>query len=162
MIFVTVGTHEQQFDRLVEYMDKWAGDNDEKVVIQTGYSRYEPGNCQWSRMYPCGKMSELTDEARIVISHGGPASFISSLRTGRIPVIVPRRVKFHEHVNDHQVRFCRELAARWGNIIVVEDINRLGDVIKGYDDITRNMKRVFTSNNENFCREFETIVENLR
>ena len=24
MIFVTVGTHEQQFNRLVQYMDKWA------------------------------------------------------------------------------------------------------------------------------------------
>lgn len=23
MIFVTVGTHEQQFNRLVQYMDKW-------------------------------------------------------------------------------------------------------------------------------------------
>lgn len=31
VIFVTVGTHEQQFNRLVEYMDKWAADHDEKV-----------------------------------------------------------------------------------------------------------------------------------
>ena len=23
MIFVTVGTHEQQFNRLIEYMDQW-------------------------------------------------------------------------------------------------------------------------------------------
>lgn len=29
MIFVTVGTHEQQFNRLVEYMDKWAGEHEE-------------------------------------------------------------------------------------------------------------------------------------
>lgn len=36
MIFVTVGTHEQQFNRLVEYMDKWAIKNDEEVVIQIG------------------------------------------------------------------------------------------------------------------------------
>ena len=32
MIFVTVGTHEQPFNRLVEYMDKWAGEHDEEVV----------------------------------------------------------------------------------------------------------------------------------
>ena len=47
MIFVTVGTHEQQFNRLVEYMDKWADEHDEKVVIQTGYSTYEPKYCEW-------------------------------------------------------------------------------------------------------------------
>ena len=40
MIFVTVGTHEQQFNRLIEYMDIWASEHDEKVVIQTGYSSY--------------------------------------------------------------------------------------------------------------------------
>ena len=38
MIFVTVGTHEQQFDRLVEYMDYWAGEHTEDVIIQTGFS----------------------------------------------------------------------------------------------------------------------------
>lgn len=41
MIFVTVGTHEQQFNRLVEYMDKWAIKNDEEVVIQIGYALYK-------------------------------------------------------------------------------------------------------------------------
>ena len=35
MIFVTVGTHEQPFNRLVEYMDKWAESHDEKVIMQT-------------------------------------------------------------------------------------------------------------------------------
>lgn len=42
MIFVTVGTHEQQFNRLVQYMDKWASEHEEKVVIQSGYCTYEP------------------------------------------------------------------------------------------------------------------------
>ena len=45
MIFVTVGTHEQPFDRLVKYMDGWAAEHDEKVIIQTGFSTYEPEHC---------------------------------------------------------------------------------------------------------------------
>ena len=40
MIFVTVGTHEQPFNRLVKYMDEWAAEHDEAVIIQTGYSTY--------------------------------------------------------------------------------------------------------------------------
>ena len=42
MIFVTVGTHEQQFNRLVEYMDRWASTHEEEVIIQTGFSTYKP------------------------------------------------------------------------------------------------------------------------
>lgn len=161
MIFVTVGTHEQQFDRLIEYMDKWAAGHDEEVVIQTGYSEYEPKNCQWSKLYPYEKMRELTDKARIVISHGGPSSFITSLQDGKIPIIVPRMHKHHEHINDHQVEFCREVVKRWGNIIVIEDIDELGDVIERYYEITKNMRNNYKSNNARFCAEFEKIVESM-
>ena len=52
MIFVTVGTHEQQFNRLVQYMDKWASEHEEKVVIQSGYCTYEPQYAEYSKMYP--------------------------------------------------------------------------------------------------------------
>ena len=158
MIFVTVGTHEQQFDRLVSYMDKWAGENDEEVIIQTGYSQYEPKNCRFSRLYPYEEMRELAKKARLVISHGGPSSFIVPLQAGRIPIVVPRRAAYGEHINDHQLGFCRELKKRWGNIIVVKDIDKLGAVIKGYNRITKNIRNDYRSNNENFCREFEKII----
>ena len=49
MIFVTVGTHEQPFDRLIQYMDDMKREEllDEEIVIQTGYSTYEPKYCTW-------------------------------------------------------------------------------------------------------------------
>ena len=59
MIFVTVGTHEQPFTRLVEYMDKWAETHDEEVVIQSGFSTYEPTHCKWQHFYHQYEMSEL-------------------------------------------------------------------------------------------------------
>ncbi|MCR5251555.1 MAG: multidrug MFS transporter [Lachnospiraceae bacterium] len=161
MIFVTVGTHEQQFDRLVRYMDEWAGRNDEKVIIQTGYSRYNPENCECSSLLPHEKMMELAAEARIVISHGGPSSFIIPLQAGRIPIVVPRRAEFNEHINDHQLQFCRELAKRWENVIVVEDIDKLADVIGSYEDLTKDIRNDYKSNNENFCREFESLVASM-
>lgn len=55
MIFVTVGTHEQPFNRLVAFMDKWAEVHDEKVIIQTGFSTYNPINCVWDKFYPYKK-----------------------------------------------------------------------------------------------------------
>lgn len=161
MIFVTVGTHEQQFNRLVEYMDKWAESHDEEVIIQTGFSTYEPKKAEWSKLYPYKTMIEMVDRARIVITHGGPSSFIMPLQIGKIPIVVPRNHEFDEHVNNHQIDFCRKVAERQGNIIVVERIDELGKTLDGYEEIVGSMRNGLTSNNERFCKEFEKIVEKL-
>ena len=161
MIFVTVGTHEQQFNRLVEYMDRWEDEHDEEVVIQTGFSTYEPKKASWSKLYPYKTMIEMVDKARIVITHGGPSSFIMPLQIGKIPVVVPRNHEFNEHVNNHQIDFCRKVEQRQGNIIVVEDTDKLGSVLDHYDEIVGSMKNGLTSNNERFCKELERIVNSL-
>ena len=161
MIFVTVGTHEQPFNRLVEYMDKWAAVHEEEVIIQTGFSTYEPTNCHWQKLFPYQKMVKNVDEARIVITHGGPSSFIMPLQIGKIPIVVPRKFEFSEHVNDHQVDFCKQVAQRQGNIIVVEDVSKLGDTIEQYNDIVAGMKNGMASNNSLFCAEFSKIVDEL-
>lgn len=82
MIFVTVGTHEQPFDRLIQKIDelKRNGIVNEEVIIQTGYSTYEPKYCQWSKLLPYEQMVENVAKARIVVTHGGPASFIMPLQ----------------------------------------------------------------------------------
>ena len=161
MIFVTVGTHEQPFNRLVEYMDKWAAEHDEKVIMQTGFSTYEPKYCEWSKLYPYSKMVELVEQARIVITHGGPSSFIMPLQIGKIPIVVPRKKEFDEHVNDHQVDFAKAVAERQGNIIVVEDVHKVADTLENYDKIIREMQNGMQSNNKRFCDQFEKIVAGL-
>lgn len=159
MIFVTVGTHEQQFNRLIEYMDKWAEMHDEEVIIQTGYSTYEPKKATWSKLFPYTEMLKYVNNARIVITHGGPSSFIMPLQMGKTPIVVPRKHDFEEHVNDHQVKFCREVESRMGTIVVVEDIQKLEDVIKNYDQMKKTENSF--SNNERFCVDFEGIVEEI-
>ena len=161
MIFVTVGTHEQPFNRLVEYMDKWAERQNEKVVIQTGFSTYIPEHCKYRALFSYPDMIKLVDKARIVITHGGPSSFFMPLQIGKIPIVVPRKVEFHEHVNNHQVDFCKQVAQRQKNIIVVEDIDGLGDVIDEYDQTVERMANSMTSNNAEFCRKFEEMVWQL-
>ncbi len=161
MVFVTVGTHEQPFDRLVEYMDRWAGEHQEEVIIQTGFSTYEPQNCMFQKLFPYQEMIKKVNEARIVITHGGPSSFIMPLQIGRIPIVVPRKKEFNEHVNDHQVNFCRAVAERQGNIIVVEDVAMLSDTIERYAKIVAGMQNGLVSNNERFCAEFGKTVGDL-
>lgn len=161
MIFVTVGTHEQQFNRLVEYMDKWAAEHDENVIIQTGYSTYEPKYAEWSKLYPYQEMIKKVQEARIVITHGGPSSFIMPLQIGKVPIVVPRKYEYGEHVNDHQVKFCKEVERRMGMITVVENLDELLGVIYNYDEEIKKMNRNNCRNNAKFCNEFESIVDNM-
>ncbi|MGN0386829.1 MAG: glycosyltransferase [Lachnospiraceae bacterium] len=163
MIFVTVGTHEQQFNRLVAYVDgmKQRGEIQEDVVIQTGFSTYEPQSCQWAKTFPNQKMNQFIAEARIVITHGGPSSFFAPMMMGKIPVVVPRTKRLHEHVNDHQVRFCRRLKELGENILLAEDEPQLKYILENYDEITHSMSGRFESNNEAFNRKFADIVDEL-
>lgn len=163
MIFVTVGTHEQQFNRLVQKIDELKRDGVivEEVLIQTGYSTYEPTYCEWSQWIPYPKMIENVSKARIVITHGGPSSFIMPLQVGKTPIVVPRQAKFEEHVNNHQVKFCNAVAERYGFIFVIENIEKLGEVITGYDDLVKDMPGKQESNNAKFNAELEKIVEGM-
>lgn len=163
MIFVTVGTHEQPFNRLVKYIDelKEKGFIEEEVIIQTGFSTYEPKYCKWSKLFPYQEMLKNVEEARIVITHGGPSSFIMPLQIGKIPIVVPRKKKFDEHVNDHQVDFAKAVEERQGNIIVVEKINDLKDIILNYDSIVATMPADLNSNNATFNKELERLVNQI-
>lgn len=163
MIFVTVGTHEQPFDRLIKKIDELKRDNiiKEDVIIQTGFSTYEPQYCKWSKLIPYDEMIKNVEDARIVITHGGPASFIMPLQIGKTPIVVPRQKQYNEHVNDHQLEFARNVAERMGTIIVVEKVAKLGEIIADYDNIIESMDGNMKSNNLKFNTELERLVEEL-
>ena len=163
MIFVTVGTHEQPFNRLVKAIDKLKKDGviTEDVIMQTGYSTYEPKYCKWDKLIPYDQMVKNVEDARIVITHGGPASFIMPLQIGKTPIVVPRQKRFNEHVNNHQVEFAKNVAERMGTISPVEDINKLEEVIENYEQIVADMGHSMSSNNQKFCQELESLVDEM-
>lgn len=163
MIFVTVGTHEQQFNRLLKEMDRLVetGVIKEEVFIQTGFSTYEPKLCKWSKLISYKEMEKRVKEARIVITHGGPASFITPLQIGKTPIVVPRQFDFDEHVNNHQLDFAKQVSERMGTIIPIYDINDLENVIKDYENIIKKMKKNNLSNNSKFCERLEEIVDSM-
>lgn len=163
MIFVTVGTHEQPFNRLIKKVDELVtnGDIKEKVIIQTGFSTYVPQNCETHKMISFYEMQVALEEARIVITHGGPSSFVEALQFGKVPIVVPRQEKFHEHVNNHQVEFTKLIANRMNNIIPVYNIDNLKRAIGNYDEIIKSKKIGENSNNKQFNEKFRRIINDL-
>lgn len=159
MVFVTVGTHEQPFDRLMREVARLAAAGVlSDVVVQYGYSTVAPEGCRCERFLPYAEMERLYREADAVICHGGPSTFLEAMAAGRVPVVVPRLARFGEHVNDHQLAFCRQFEERVGGIVVVEDVSGLAGAVER----ARSMDaRGAGGNTERFCEELERLVRGL-
>lgn len=163
MIFITVGTHEQPFNRLLKCIDKMVGDGKikETIICQKGYSDYEPVNYKAEKLIPYEQMQKNIEKARIIITHGGPASFIAPLSIGKIPIVVPRKKDFNEHVNNHQVDFSREVAKRMKNIIVAENDEEIADAIINYDQKVKKLNNRNNSNNRIFNEKLEKEINSI-
>lgn len=163
LIFVTVGTHEQPFDRLIEAVDllKEAGWIQDDVVMQTGACTYAPCFCVWRRMFSYDEMQKYMNEARLIITHGGPASFMMALQRGKMPIVVPRQARYGEHVNNHQVEFVRRLADHMGMIIPVYEMEDLKEKILRYAEHVVSAPMPVQSHNEAFNRDLQKLIDEL-
>ena len=163
MIFVTVDTHEQPFNRLVKEMDNLVENDNihEDVVIQTGFSTYKPKYCEYKSMFSFQEMKDYIARSHIVITHGGPSSFVEVLQSGKVPIVIPRLQKFNEHINNHQLNFVKLIAEKNKNIIPVYDMKNLSKVIESYDSIVDKYKGNIMNNNQKFNKQFNEIILNL-
>lgn len=128
---VAVGSDHHPFDRLVGWVDGWlarGGSGAVRCFVQSGTAR-PPTQAAWAPRLPHDRLQALLDGATVVVCHGGPGIIAEARRRGLTPIVVPRRPDLHEHVDDHQVRFARWMAAR-GLVVCVETPERLGEAIE--------------------------------
>ena len=159
MILATVGTHEDPFDRLLGELERLKSEGivEEDVICQSGYCTLE---IQWDtthKQLPFDDLQELMANARIIITHGGPASIMQALAHGVIPIVVPRQADFGEHVDNHQCRFAEKMSDR---VLTVLNIQDLEDRILNYDTQIANLPstdagpdraRVFSEKLDTLC-----------
>ena len=121
MIFVTTGNY-LAFPRLIEAVDRLKRDGSirEEVVLQVGNTLFLSENCTTVDFLSPVEFSAAVRRARIVISHAGAGAVIHALGAGKIPVVMPRRKKYGEHVDDHQLDLARVLAAERRAIVALE------------------------------------------
>jgi UDP-N-acetylglucosamine transferase subunit ALG13 len=109
LIFATLGTHHQPFDRFIRVALAIA--RDEQLVIQHGHTAPVPTgpSVQWHRWLAPDQMAALMRAADVVITHAGVATIVDALRAGHRPIVVPRRHHLGEHVDDHQLQIVGAL-----------------------------------------------------
>jgi len=122
VIFVTVGTNEAPFDRLLRALDGLG--LEERLVVQRGASRVRPAGAECVEFLPYEELVEHVRAARLVVTHAGVGSVLVVLSAGKRPLVVPRLHRYGEAVDDHQLAFARHLE-RAGLVSVAEDLAEL-------------------------------------
>ncbi len=155
-IFLSVGTHRQQFDRLVKEIDAFVGSGKIKARVfgQIGNCNYKPMNFPFEKFVDDKEYEGKIKWADVVVGHAGAGLIISSLRQNKPLILVPRLKKWGEHTDDHQIELAEKMAGRKKAIIgkdeksllagikragkfrpaVKSDRNKLIKAIKGYLD----------------------------
>lgn len=115
LIFVTVGTHQDPFGRLLDALAPLDGS---QLVVQHGSAPPPPGVARAEAYMPFDRMVECFRTAEKVITHAGVGSILCASREGHTPLVVPRRHDLGEHVDEHQAELTRALEER-GRVIGV-------------------------------------------
>lgn len=130
MIFVTVGSREYQFNRLLKKIDELLENNEikDEVFAQIGQSTYIPVNYKYRKFLHESEFKMYQQKADLIISHGGTGALISALKLGKQVIAVPRLAKYGEHIDDHQLQVASILHNE-GYLINVTDLNNLKSAI---------------------------------
>jgi len=131
MILISVGTHNQPFDRLLREVDRLAEKEEikDKIIAQIGYSSYKPRNYRYFKFTSWNRILDLNKKADVVITHGGAGNLLIASYFNKQIVAVPRMKRYGEHLNDHQIQLVKELEKQ-GRVLAVYNITNLGQAIR--------------------------------
>lgn len=133
MIFVTVGNPHNPAPRILNAVEDLAVQGyfgDERVVVQSGHNpEFTPRRCTAVPFMDMETFTQHVREARVVICHAGAGSLSHVIRTGKTPVVIPRRHKYGEHIDDHQMELAQAFAQR-GLVVVAAEVSELPAAIQ--------------------------------
>ena len=157
MILVLLGTQNNSFHRLLEEIDNLIkkGIIKEEVIVQAGYTKYETQNMEQFDLIDSKQLEELQQKARIIITHGGVGSIISSIKKGKKVIAVPRLHKYGEHVNDHQKEIV-ETYNKKGYIIGVKGVGGLEKALTKVKDFE---PKPLQSNNQKMLNLISDFID---
>ncbi len=157
MIFVTLGTQDKSFTRLLKAIDK-AIENKiikEKVIVQAGFTKYESKNMEIFDLVSEEEFEDLISKCSLLITHGGAGSILAGIKKNKKVIAAARLSKYKEHTNDHQKQIIKEFANQ-GYILELKDFNKLEKIIEK----SKTFKpKKFTSNTENIIKIISDYIE---
>ena len=148
MIFVTLGTQDKPFPRLIKAVEKQVelGNISEEVIVQSGCTKYKSNKIQILEYMTIDEFKYHLKQANLIISHAGVGTIIQALENNKVVIAAARKAEFGEHVSNHQQQLLDSFADA-GYILPLNDFDKLDEVIELAKDFE---PKKFVGNNDKF------------
>lgn len=157
MIFVTLGTSDYPFTRLLKQIDDLIENNIVKnITVQCGNEDYQPKNFTIIKNLDKKEFNEYLKKAEVVITHGGVGTIIDCIKMGKKVIAFPRKAEYGEAKNNHQEQIINNLK-NTGSILTGE----INDLAKLLEEVKTLKKIKLISNNDNFNYQLCKIIDAL-
>ncbi len=158
MIFVTLGTQDKTFKRLLDDIQKEIekGTIKEKVVVQAGFTKYETKDMEIFDLLDKDDFDKYIKECDLLITHGGVGAIITGLKNNKKVIACPRLAKYKEHMNDHQKQIIERFSEN-GYILPYNEGDDLGKIIKAAKTFKPNK---YQSNTNNMIKLITDFIDN--
>ena len=156
LIFVTLGTQDKPFTRLLEAIEQEIenGNITDEVIVQSGFTKYKSDRMQVFDLISQEAFSDYMQKADLIITHGGVGSIITALNFEKKVIAAPRLAQFGEHINDHQLQIIKCFEQK-NYILPLYDFDKLNEVIEKSKEF---MPSKFISNRDNFLQFIERMI----
>ena len=179
MIFVSLGTQDKPFNRIIDYVislkENLKEIKSEKIIIQLGQTKLLKSDIERIKsleniiiydMLKPEKMKDIIKDSDIIITHAGVGTIMECLEMGKEIIVVPRKVENSEHVNNHQEEIAYEMEKQGflTKVDIYEELeNKIMMLVKDKDtndDKSMNKKK-YISNNEKFNDNLIKYLESI-
>lgn len=178
MIFVSLGTQDKPFNRIIDYVISLKENlkelQSEKIIIQLGQTKLLKSeneridkleNITIYDMLKPEKMKDIIKDSDIIITHAGVGTIMECLEMGKEIIVVPRKVENLEHVNNHQEEIAFEMEKK-GFLTKVDTYEELENKIimllkDKYTNEDNKNKKKYISNNEKFNDNLIKYLESI-
>lgn len=192
MIFVSLGTQDKPFNRIIDYVLSLKEEvkeleelEDTKIVFQIGQTKLseeeknriiklnnnkennkknEEKNNEDITVFSMLKPEEMKKyiiDSSFVITHAGVGTIMECVENNKEIVVLPRKEKYAEHVNNHQEEIASEMEKN-GLLKKVDTYDKLKEVVI---EIIRNRnnkkENIYVSNNEKFNDKLIEYLEGI-
>ncbi len=157
MIFVTLGTQDKQFTRLIKNIDDEIkkGNMKEKVIVQAGITKYDTKDMEMFDLLPKEDFDKYIKECDLLITHGGVGSILTGLKNNKKVIAAPRLFKYNEHMNDHQKQII-ERFSHDGYILAYNEEDKLSDILK---KVPKFKPKKYISNTDNMVKLISDYID---
>lgn len=134
MIFITLGTQDMPFIRLLEQFQSYYIEHQltEPVLVQSGFTPFKSELFTVVDYLDKDAFETTMNEAGLVITHGGAGSIFGALHHHKKIIAMPRLAQYHEHNDDHQIELIEQLSSMGHILYVKEDFNEIKDVWEAF------------------------------